>query len=123
MKALGNFINGGFVPPSGKALVSRNPAADGAVVFETGYTVLTYHRLVYLLTFAIIYLECVASNEPRLVLARPEMRGRIAYYGADHVGRLQLIARLQDRGFSLAAIRALIETWETGGSLEDLLNT
>lgn len=25
--------------PSGKALVSRNPAADGAVVFETGYTV------------------------------------------------------------------------------------
>jgi len=27
------------VPPSGMALVSRNPAADGAVVFETGYTV------------------------------------------------------------------------------------
>ncbi|MDB4960026.1 MAG: Aldehyde Dehydrogenase [Myxococcales bacterium] len=27
------------MPPSGKALVSRNPAADGAVVFETGYTV------------------------------------------------------------------------------------
>ena len=39
MQALGNFINGTFVPPSGKALVSRNPAADGAVVFETGYTV------------------------------------------------------------------------------------
>ena len=35
MQALGNFINGGFVAPSGKALVSRNPAADGAVVFET----------------------------------------------------------------------------------------
>jgi DNA-binding transcriptional MerR regulator len=56
------------------------------------------------------------------LLARPEMRGRVAYYGADHVGRLQLIARLQERGFSLAAIRALIETWERGGSLEDLLN-
>jgi RHH-type transcriptional regulator, proline utilization regulon repressor / proline dehydrogenase / delta 1-pyrroline-5-carboxylate dehydrogenase len=39
VQALGNFINGGFVAPSGKALVSRNPAADGAVVFETGYTV------------------------------------------------------------------------------------
>ncbi|HET9621640.1 MAG TPA: aldehyde dehydrogenase family protein [Kofleriaceae bacterium] len=39
MQALGNFIDGGFVAPSGKALVSRNPAADGAVVFETGYTV------------------------------------------------------------------------------------
>jgi RHH-type transcriptional regulator, proline utilization regulon repressor / proline dehydrogenase / delta 1-pyrroline-5-carboxylate dehydrogenase len=38
VQALGNFINGAFVAPSGKALVSRNPAADGAVVFETGYT-------------------------------------------------------------------------------------
>jgi acyl-CoA reductase-like NAD-dependent aldehyde dehydrogenase/4-aminobutyrate aminotransferase-like enzyme/GNAT superfamily N-acetyltransferase len=39
VQALGNFIQGGFVAPSGKALVSRNPAADGAVVFETGYSV------------------------------------------------------------------------------------
>ncbi len=39
MQALGNFIGGAFVAPSGTALVSRNPAADGAVVFETGYTV------------------------------------------------------------------------------------
>ncbi|MBA3817655.1 MAG: aldehyde dehydrogenase family protein [Deltaproteobacteria bacterium] len=39
MQALGNFIGGTFVAPSGTALVSKNPAADGAVVFETGYTV------------------------------------------------------------------------------------
>jgi acyl-CoA reductase-like NAD-dependent aldehyde dehydrogenase/4-aminobutyrate aminotransferase-like enzyme len=39
VQSLGNFIGGRFVAPSGKALVSRNPAADGAVVFETGYTV------------------------------------------------------------------------------------
>src|ERR1051325_4990577 len=39
VQALGNFVNGAFVPPSGTALISRNPAADGAVVFETGYTV------------------------------------------------------------------------------------
>jgi succinylglutamic semialdehyde dehydrogenase len=39
VQALGNFIGGAFVAPSGTALVSRNPAADGAVVFETGYTV------------------------------------------------------------------------------------
>ena len=39
MQALGNFIGGAFVAPSGTALVSRNPAADGAVVFETGYTI------------------------------------------------------------------------------------
>ncbi|MBC7974528.1 MAG: aldehyde dehydrogenase, partial [Myxococcales bacterium] len=39
MQALGNFMNGAFVAPAGNALISRNPAADGAVVFETGYTV------------------------------------------------------------------------------------
>ncbi len=39
MRALGNFIDGAWVPPAGAALVSRNPAADGAVVFETGWTV------------------------------------------------------------------------------------
>jgi RHH-type proline utilization regulon transcriptional repressor/proline dehydrogenase/delta 1-pyrroline-5-carboxylate dehydrogenase len=38
VQALGNLIGGTFVPPSGKALISRNPAADGAVVLETGYT-------------------------------------------------------------------------------------
>ncbi|MEZ4359975.1 MAG: aldehyde dehydrogenase family protein [Kofleriaceae bacterium] len=38
MQAKGNFIGGSFHAPSGDALVSRNPAADGAVVFETGTT-------------------------------------------------------------------------------------
>ena len=44
VQALGNFIGGQFVPPSGHALVSRNPAADGAVVFETGFTVEAVHH-------------------------------------------------------------------------------
>jgi len=35
VQALGNFIGGAFVAPSGKALISRNPARDGAVVLET----------------------------------------------------------------------------------------
>jgi len=38
VQPLGNYIGGEFVAPSGSALVSRNPAADGAVVFETGFT-------------------------------------------------------------------------------------
>ena len=46
MQALGNFIGGAFVAPSGTVLVSRNPAADGAVVFETGYTVGAVHDAV-----------------------------------------------------------------------------
>lgn len=39
MQAKGNFIGGAFVAPSGQALTSHNPAADGAVVFETGTSV------------------------------------------------------------------------------------
>jgi acyl-CoA reductase-like NAD-dependent aldehyde dehydrogenase/4-aminobutyrate aminotransferase-like enzyme/ribosomal protein S18 acetylase RimI-like enzyme len=35
VQALGNFIGGAFVPASGPALISRDPAADGAVVLET----------------------------------------------------------------------------------------
>ena len=38
MRALGNYIGGAWISPSGTALLSRNPAADGAVVFETGWT-------------------------------------------------------------------------------------
>jgi acyl-CoA reductase-like NAD-dependent aldehyde dehydrogenase len=39
VQALGNYIGGEFVSPSGTALVSRNPATEGSVVFETGFTV------------------------------------------------------------------------------------
>jgi hypothetical protein len=45
------------------------PLLSALLLFETGYTVLTYHRLVYLLTFAILYLDCVAPGQPRLVRA------------------------------------------------------
>jgi len=38
VQPLGNYVGGRFVSPSGAALVSRNPAADGAVVFETGFS-------------------------------------------------------------------------------------
>jgi acyl-CoA reductase-like NAD-dependent aldehyde dehydrogenase len=39
MEALGDYINGRFVaPPAGEALVSRNPAREGAVVLETSWS-------------------------------------------------------------------------------------
>jgi DNA-binding transcriptional MerR regulator len=55
------------------------------------------------------------------LLPAPTVRGRVAYYGPGHVTRLRLIAQLQDRGFSLAAIKALLDTWQEGGSLGDLV--
>lgn len=42
------------------------------------------------------------------VLPPPEIKGRVAYYGPAHLERLALIAKLQDRGLRIDAIRALL---------------
>lgn len=47
-------------------------------------------------------------------LPRPEVRGRVAYYGEAHVDRLRLISRLQDRGLRIKAIRDLLRHLEAG---------
>ena len=55
-------------------------------------------------------------------LPAPTRHGRKAYYGATHVERLELIARLQDRGLQIRAIRNLLDQLDGGqASLEDWL--
>jgi len=55
-------------------------------------------------------------------LPAPVRRGRKAYYDATHVERLELIARLQDRGLQIRAIRNLLDQLDCGqASLEDWL--
>lgn len=48
------------------------------------------------------------------VLPPPEIRGRVAYYGPSHLERLRLIAKLQDRGLRIDAIRALLARIDEG---------
>lgn len=55
------------------------------------------------------------------LLAPPIKRGRVGYYGQDHRDRLRLIAHLQTRGFSLAAIKESLDSWNAGRSLDHLL--
>lgn len=55
------------------------------------------------------------------LLPPPERRGRVGYYGAGHRDRLRLIAHLQERGFSLAAIKEALDSWNAGRSLDHLL--
>ncbi len=47
-------------------------------------------------------------------LARPEIKGRVAYYNESHVERLKLIASLQDRGLRIDAIRDLVGRIDKG---------
>jgi DNA-binding transcriptional MerR regulator len=55
------------------------------------------------------------------LLPPPHRRGRIGLYGPEHTHRLALIARLQQRGYSLAGIKDLLEAWDTGTNLPALL--
>ncbi len=50
----------------------------------------------------------VRSHIGRRLLPPPRLRGRTAYYGEDHLARLELIATLQREGFNLAAIERLL---------------
>lgn len=55
------------------------------------------------------------------LLPAPEKRGRVGVYRKAHVHRLELIGRLQDRGYSLAGIRDLLRAWADGSDLSQLL--
>ena len=57
----------------------------------------------------------------RGILPPPRRQGRSAYYGPGHVARIELIGRLQERGFSLAAIGELVTGWEAGRGLDEVL--
>ena len=59
--------------------------------------------------------------QQRGLLPPPVIEGRVGFYDDAHLARLRLIADLQARGCSLAAIRDLAQTWESGRDLDALL--
>lgn len=61
----------------------------------------------------------IRSHQARGLLAPPEVRARVGYYGPEHVAQLRLIRNLQDEGFNLGGIKRLLE--DTHGTAERLL--
>ena len=61
----------------------------------------------------------IRAHQARGLLAPPEVRMRVGYYGPEHVARLRLIRELQDEGFNLSGIKRLIE--EADGAAEPTL--
>jgi len=55
------------------------------------------------------------------LLHPPHRAGRVGLYDSSHRRRLQLIARLQHRGYSLAGIADLLAAWRDGAALTDVL--
>jgi DNA-binding transcriptional MerR regulator len=58
----------------------------------------------------------IRAHVTRGLLPAPHMQGRTAFYGPEHVARLELIAGLQQQGFNLAAIRKLVVAGPTAPS-------
>jgi DNA-binding transcriptional MerR regulator len=52
----------------------------------------------------------IRAYQSRGLLFPPEIRGRVAHYSGAHAARLLLIASLQREGFTLAAIKKLMES-------------
>ncbi len=68
----------------------------------------------------------VATTTVRLyqnkgLLPGPRLVGRTGYFDRSHLTRLALIGRLQEQGFSLAGIGRVLEAWEEGKDLADLV--
>ncbi|HVL06592.1 MAG TPA: MerR family transcriptional regulator [Acidimicrobiales bacterium] len=63
----------------------------------------------------------IRAYQTRGLLPSPRMEGRVGHYDEGHLARLRYIANLQERGFSLAAIQCLLDAWEEGRGLNDVL--
>ena len=61
----------------------------------------------------------IRAHQSRGLLPPPEVRGRVGYYGPEHVARLELIKEMQADGFNLEAIGKLLNRSE--GSSEEVL--
>ena len=61
----------------------------------------------------------IRAHQARGLLAPPEVRTRVGYYGPEHVAQLRLIRALQADGFNLGGIKRLLE--DTQGTAERLL--
>ncbi|RJG10629.1 MerR family transcriptional regulator [Pseudomonas cavernicola] len=61
------------------------------------------------------------AYQDRGLLPPPQRRGRVGIYSAEHLARLKLIGELLERGYSIASIRELLEAWQQGQGLAQVL--
>jgi DNA-binding transcriptional MerR regulator len=61
----------------------------------------------------------IRAHQARGLLAPPEVRARIGYYGPEHLAQLRLIRELQDQGFNLGGIKRLLD--DTHGTAARLI--
>lgn len=68
-----------------------------------------------------VVVSTVRLYQNKGLLPPPTKRGRVGYYDEAHLQRLNAIGRLQERGFSLAGIKELLDGMDGGESLRAVL--
>lgn len=63
----------------------------------------------------------VRAYQDRGLLPAPEIRGRTGIYNDNHLARLRIIAGMLRRGYTLSSIGELMEAWQEGRDLTELL--
>lgn len=63
----------------------------------------------------------VRVYQDRGLLPPPRKQGRTGFYDESHLARLRLITRLLERGYTFSVIGELLQTWQRGQRLEDVL--
>ncbi|GAA2970782.1 MerR family transcriptional regulator [Actinokineospora diospyrosa] len=63
----------------------------------------------------------VRVYQDRELLPAPVRRGRSAVYSDAHLARLRLILSMLDRGYAFAQIKEMLDAWQAGHSLADVL--
>jgi len=63
----------------------------------------------------------IRSYQDRGLLPSPRLQGRVGIYDDAHLARLRLIGQMLERGYTLANIGDLVEAWEAGRDVGDVL--
>ena len=61
------------------------------------------------------------AYQDRGLLPPPRRSGRVALYSEVHLARLRLIGRLVERGYTLSSIGELLQAWEAGHDIGEVL--
>jgi len=81
----------------------------------------TEYRIDELARLAGTTVRNVRVYQDRGLLPAPRKQGRTGWYSESHLGRLRLIGRLLDRGYTFATIAELLLAVQQGWRVEDLL--
>lgn len=82
---------------------------------------MTEYRLEQLAHEANTTVRNIRAYRDRGLLPPPRRQGRIALYSDAHLARLRLVADLLGRGYTLNSIAELLEAWERGKDIGDVL--